>query len=113
MNHHTMEFSLNEMMNSLVSINSLLITAHKRSLGQGNVFTPVCDSVHKVGVSAYCMLGIRTPYPDTQPFPGHIHTPWTHTPGHPHRVDTPPRQTPPPGIPRDTVNIGMHTCCKL
>ena len=25
----------------------LLITARKRSLGQGNVFTPVCHSVHK------------------------------------------------------------------
>ena len=25
----------------------LLITAHKRSLGQGNVFTPVCHSVHR------------------------------------------------------------------
>ena len=27
------------------------ITARKRSLGQGNVFIPVCDSVHR-GVSA-------------------------------------------------------------
>ena len=24
-----------------------LVTAHKRSLGQGNVFTPVCHSVHR------------------------------------------------------------------
>ena len=24
----------------------LIFTAHKQSLGQGNVFTPVCESVH-------------------------------------------------------------------
>ena len=29
---------------------SLLITARKRSLGQGNIFTPVCHSVHRRGV---------------------------------------------------------------
>ena len=29
-----------------------LVTAHKRSLGQGNVFTPVCHSVYRGGGSA-------------------------------------------------------------
>ena len=33
----------------------------QRSLGQGNVFTPVCDSVHKGGVSAPLHAGIHTP----------------------------------------------------
>ena len=28
-----------------------LITARKRSLGQGNIFTPVCHSVHRGGGS--------------------------------------------------------------
>ena len=28
----------------------MLITARKRSLGQGNIFTPVCHSVHKGGM---------------------------------------------------------------
>ena len=27
-----------------------IITARKRSLGQGNIFTPVCHSVHRGGV---------------------------------------------------------------
>ena len=37
-----------------------LITARKRSLGQGNVFTPVCDSVHR-GVSVpACTTGHMT-----------------------------------------------------
>ena len=27
-----------------------IVTAHKRSLGQGNIFTPVCHSVHRGGV---------------------------------------------------------------
>ena len=27
----------------------LIITARKRSLGQGNIFTPVCHSVHRIG----------------------------------------------------------------
>ena len=30
-----------------------LITAHKRSLGQGNVFTPVCHSVHRTDLPHY------------------------------------------------------------
>ena len=48
---------------------SLIFTARKRSLGQGNVFTHVCDSVHKGG-------GVHSPR-QTPP------------------LQTPPRQTPP------------------
>ena len=59
-----------------------IFTACKRSLRQGNVFTPVCNSVHG-GMSAPLHAGIyplgRTP-------------PCRHPPGH-----TPPRQTSPLG----------------
>ena len=36
----------------------MLITARKRSLGQGNIFTPVCHSVHRGGclVPGGCLL---------------------------------------------------------
>ena len=36
------------------------ITACKRSLGQGNIFTPVCHSVHGGGLPQ-CMLGYHPP----------------------------------------------------
>ena len=58
-----------------------LATAAK--LGQGNVFTGVCDSVHRGGV---CMLGYHPPGADT-----------ASRSRHPPGVDTPPlEQTPPP-----------------
>ena len=34
----------------LITLKLDIFTAHKRSLGQGNVFTPVCHSVHRWGV---------------------------------------------------------------
>ena len=55
-------------------IKELFFTARKQSLGQGNVFTPVCDSIHRRG-SVY------------EPLLTGIHTPWADTP----------RQTPPFG----------------
>ena len=69
-----------------------IITARKRSLGQGNIFTPVCHSVHRG--SAPVHAGIPPPPPPTR------HTPWTrHTPpdqASP-RAGTPLDQAPPPG----------------
>ena len=75
----------------------LIFTARKRSLGQGNVFTSVCDSVHREGVSAPLYAG--------------IHTPLANTP----KADTPPSS--------DTMGYGqqaggthptgMHTCYRL
>ena len=35
----------------------LVITARKRSLGQGNIFTPVCHSVHRGGMRG-CSRGV-------------------------------------------------------
>ena len=46
---------------------SYLITVRKRSLGQGNVFTPGCDSVHREREClTHCMLGY-TPTPGQTP----------------------------------------------
>ena len=51
-----------------------VITACKRSLGQGNIFTPVCPSVHRGGV---CLSACW----DTTPtFPGTMHPPGPCTP---------------------------------
>ena len=58
----------------------LLLAATK--LGQGNVFTGICDSVHR-GCLPQCMLGCHplTPHPQEQT---------------PRWEQTPPRSTPPP-----------------
>ena len=70
----------------LRNLDMLLPAATK--LGQGNVFTGICDSVHRGGCLPQCMLGCQT----TPPRPG---TPLLGAdppgPGTP-----PPDQTPPP-----------------
>ena len=87
-----------------------LITARKRSLGQGNVFTPVGDSVHGGGVSAPFHVGIHLS--GTHPLGRHTplaDTPWADTPGQkkplgrlalpvqtPPWACIPPEQRPPP-----------------
>ena len=68
---------------------SLLVTARKWSLGQGNIFTPVCHSVH--GGSASVHAGIPPPRADTPP-PEQT-PPWGQTPWE----QTPQEQAPPPG----------------
>ena len=42
-----------------------IFTARKRSLGQGNVFTPVCHSAHGGGGGGLCMISllVRLPGP--------------------------------------------------
>ena len=42
-----------------------IFTARKRSLGQGNMFAPVCHSVHMGGLS-HCMLGYTPPQDQRQ-----------------------------------------------
>ena len=80
-------------------------TAHKRSLGQGNVFTPVCYSVRR-GVCVADTLAGRHPWVDIPPS----------------KTDTlrqtpPPRQTPlPPKMVNEaggTHPTGMHSCYNL
>ena len=68
------------------------ITARKRSLGQGNVFTPVCHSVH------WGEGGL-----DTEPPPGWADPPWMQTPW----ADPPTRYGQQAG---DIHPTGMHTC---
>ena len=67
--------------------NLLLPAATK--LGQGNVFTGVCDSVHR-GVSATVHAGIP-------------HTPWSR-----HPPDTPPEPTPSPTPRKQTTAYGQR-----
>ena len=76
-------------------------------LGQGNVFTGVCDSVHRGGSLPQCILGYTLP-PQADPpgvdTPPGADTPLEQTPPrsrHPPGADTPradttPEQTPPP-----------------
>ena len=78
-------------------------------LGQGNVFTCVCDSVNRGGLPQ-CMLG----YPPEQTTPPGPDP----TPPHPPGADTPPsRHTPPgkqtPGYGQRAAGMhptGMHSC---
>ena len=77
-----------------------LITARKRSLGQGNIFTPVCHSVH--GGGEYL---VGTP-------PGQVHPPGQvlHPPG---QVHPPGRYTPPPRYGQRVGGMhptGMQSC---
>ena len=60
-----------------------LVTVRKRSLGQGNIFAPVCHSVHRGGTWAGTPLGRYTSRADTPPWAG---TPW----------QVPPKQVTPP-----------------
>ena len=96
-------------------------------LGQGNVFTGVCDSVHRVGVSASVHAGADTPqsrHPLEQQPPRSRHppradtSPWEQTP---HPEQTPPPGSRPPGKQTTaygqraagTHPTGMHSCASL
>ena len=71
----------------------LFITARKRSLGQGNIFAPVCHSVHR-GRGEY--LG-RYPPGRYTPIPWQVHSPGQIHPSmqvHPHGQVHPPAGTP-------------------
>ena len=94
-------FTLNK---SLISKYDLFIaiiieifTVRKRSLGQGNIFAPVCHSVHRGSTWA------GTPHPPEQVHPrGQVHPlPGRYTPSW---VGTPPRQVHPCNACWDTVN---------
>ena len=77
-----------------------IFTARKRSLGQGNIFAPVCHSVHRGYASVHAGIP-PPPEPGTPPGPGtpQDHAPpWDHAP--PGTMHTPPDQAPPrPGTP--------------
>ena len=80
---------------------SVIFTARKRSLGQGNIFAPVCHSVHRgVGLPQY-MLEYHHPPSRDQAHPA----PETGT--HP-RADTALEQTPPSPTPDQTCPQRRH-----
>ena len=95
----------------------ILFNRPQRSCGQGNIFAPVCHSVHR-GVSNSVHAGIPQP-PQEQTPPGSRHplgadTPWsrhpreqTHPPGsrHPSGADTPQSRHPP----EQTCPLGADT----
>ena len=118
-----------------------VITARKRSLGQGNIFTPVCHSVHRGGVCLSACWDTTHwtmhPLPLDHAPPGTMHpsstcTPPDHAPPPNRPCTTPtPRDHAPPPTPRDhapppatehtwrhgqraggTHPTGMHSCCK-
>ena len=83
-----------------------VFTARKRSLGQGNIFTPVCHSVHRGEYLGRYPLG-RYPPPNRYPlgrYPQAGTPPWAGTPWQIHPLGWyTPRQVHPPkaGIPPD------------
>ena len=81
----------NGFLNNLHSI----FTARKQSLGQGNIFAPVCHSVHRAGGLPRCMLGNTPLGPEagtTSPPPG----PEAATPPGPEAATPSPRSRHPP-----------------
>ena len=96
---------------------STVITARKRSLGQGNIFTPVCHSVHRAVGLPQWMMGY-TLGPGTPPGPGtplDQAPPWTRHPPrtrhpqtrHPLGPGTPPR----PGTPQCRACWEIRSVC--
>ena len=92
-----------------------LVTARKRSVGQGNIFAPVCHSVHR-GVCLSAYWDSRPPGAD----PPRVGTPQEQTPPPP-GADTPLRTDTPPGadplgadtpqeqtLPRSTPSRNRH-----
>ena len=77
---------------NMTSNDVLIFTARKRSLGQGNIFTPVCHSVHRGGLPK-CMMGYHPP-DQASPRPGAPrtrHPPQTRHPQTRHPLYQPPR----------------------
>ena len=84
----------------------LFITARKRSLGQGNIFVPVCHSVHR-GTGEY--LGRYPPGRYTL-IPWQVHPPGQIHPSmqvHPYGQVHPPAGTPPAGTPLQVHPLGQ------
>ena len=68
----------------------------QRSCGQGNIFTPVCHSVHRVGVClSACWDATTTPLPRRPPCKGDPPAKETPLPRRPPTKETPHRRHPP------------------
>ena len=84
-----------------------LVTARKRSLGQGNIFAPVCHSVHRGGV---CLSACWDTTPLEQTPPWSRHPPQEQTPpgSRPPRADPPGADTPRSKQPREQTPPGSR-----
>ena len=80
----------------MTSNDVLIFTARKRSLGQGNIFTPVCYSVHRGSASVHDGI----PPPRTRHPPDQV----PHGPGIPLKPGTPCTSPPAQSMLGDTVN---------
>ena len=80
-------------------ISGVVVTARKRSLGQGNIFAPVCYSVHRGWV---CLIACWNTSPPDQ---RQAHPPPPKQ-AHPPREQTTPQSRPPPGA--DTLPRSRH-----
>ena len=86
----------------IFSLKLPIVTARKRSLGQGNIFSSVCQEFCSQGGLPQCMLEYHhTPPPEADPLGAD--TPRADTPP---EQTTPQEQTPPPGA--DTP-LGANT----
>ena len=80
--------------NSYIVLRLHFITARKRSLGQGNIFTPVCHSVHGGSASVHAwMPPPRTRHPPIADTPWEQIPPSRHPPLPPLGADTPPKES--------------------
>ena len=57
----------------IAALASVFFIDRKRSLGQGNIFAPVCHSVHRGGGLGVCLSAY---HPQDQTPPGTMHPPW-------------------------------------
>ena len=98
-----------------------LLLPSATKLGQGYVFTGVCDSVHRGGCLPQCMLGYHhhTPPPGADtPHPPGADTPWEQTPPRSRHRPRAAEQTPPDTEPAGrygqrtggTHPTGMQSC---
>ena len=85
----TQSKSRNESKNCLSCLSFTLCYRPQRSCGQGNIFAPVCHSVHSGG------LCLGACWDTTPPPPEQTHTPWSRHPPDTPRDQTPSEQTPP------------------
>ena len=80
----------------IVDVCEVYVYRPQRSCGQGNIFTPVCHSVHGGGFLPQCVMGCHPPTPPDQTPPGS-------------RPPRPPRTRPPPREADSSIRSTIHT----
>ena len=100
-------YNLNRAVTAAGNTQCINIIARKRSLGQGNVFTRVCHSVHR-GEGALCMISLPVWLPGPMFLPGGLCL-WSHVPsGRVSITDTPFDRDLPGQRPPCTVRSGWY-----